>query len=83
MREADLDISDLLSNYAEAPLLLICEVQVYSAILPVALLMRLQGCIVFVIVYCIPHDVHGHMLLLAAKGDGPAYNSILSQRRDP
>lgn len=27
LREADLDISDLLSNYAEAPLLLICEVQ--------------------------------------------------------
>lgn len=28
LREADLDISDLLSNYAESPLLLICEVQV-------------------------------------------------------
>ncbi|KAL3159809.1 26S proteasome non-ATPase regulatory subunit 7 A [Trebouxia sp. C0009 RCD-2024] len=27
LREADLDISDLLSNYAESPLLLICEVQ--------------------------------------------------------
>lgn len=28
LREADLDISDLLSSYAESPLLLICEVQV-------------------------------------------------------
>lgn len=28
LREADLDISDLLSGYAESPLLLICEVQV-------------------------------------------------------
>lgn len=30
LREADLDISDLLSSYAESPLLLICEVQVES-----------------------------------------------------
>ena len=28
LREADLDISDLLSSYVESPLLLICEVQV-------------------------------------------------------
>ena len=33
LREADLDISDLLSNYAEAPLLLICEVQVSNLML--------------------------------------------------
>jgi len=31
LREADLDISDLLSSYAESPLLLICEVQVYAS----------------------------------------------------
>jgi len=31
LREADLDISDLLSSYAESPLLLICEVQVCAS----------------------------------------------------
>lgn len=30
LREADLDITDLLSNYCDTPLLVICEVQVTS-----------------------------------------------------
>ena len=30
LREADLDITDLMSNYCDMPLLVICEVQVSS-----------------------------------------------------
>ena len=52
LREADIDITDLLSNYCDTPLLVICEVQVrVHAALDIQMP---QSCIVPVISHCAP-----------------------------
>lgn len=79
LREADLDINDLVANYCDVPLLVICEVQARAGHglhqhLPYLVHARL----------CAP----GVALLTsasaaAAKGDGAADNRLLCKRRDP
>jgi len=79
LREADLDINDLVANYCDVPLLVICEVQARAGHglhqhLPYLVHARL----------CAP----GAALLTsasaaAAKGDGAADNRLLCKRRDP
>ncbi len=67
LREADLDISDLLSSYAESPLLLICEVQVCAS-----------GPWQTLHVWSSLADLD----CTAAKGDGFADHCLLSQGAD-
>ena len=73
LREADLDISDLLSSYAEPPLLLICQVQV-------RLLHKLIASVSMVLTF-VRHHLPSSCGA-AAKGDGFANNRLLPQGAD-
>ena len=65
LREADIDITDLLSNYCDTPLLVICEVQVR---LPAASDVQMrQSCIVLVISQCAPLSWPTHWIYACSQ----------------